>query len=127
MLAYIASATRHDTYITYTLTRAVDGSDERAAILGVCGSPAERVKTSISCTTEITTYQANREHINQQHQKNYAKHRDEYNAKRRAQYHERRCDILLKQKQDRAPCPLCNLTFRRVYIPIHVSRRHPVQ
>ena len=42
-------------------------------------------------------YQANREHINQQHQKNYAKHRDEYNAKRRAQYHERRCDILLKQ------------------------------
>ena len=72
-------------------------------------------------------YQANREHINQQHQKNYAKHRDEYNAKRRAQYHERRCDILLKQKQDRAPCPLCNLTFRRVYIPIHVSRRHPVQ
>ena len=72
-------------------------------------------------------YQANREHINQQHQKNYAKHRDAYNAKRRAQYHERRCDILLKQKQDRAPCPLCNLTFRRVYIPIHVSRRHSVQ
>ena len=72
-------------------------------------------------------YQANREHINQQHRENYAKHRDEYNAKRRAQYHERRCDILLKQKQDRAPCPLCNLTFRRVYIPIHVSRRHSVQ
>ena len=72
-------------------------------------------------------YQANREHINQQHQKNYAKHRDEHNAKRRAQYHEKRCDILLKQKQDRAPCPLCNLTFRRVYIPIHVSRRHSVQ
>ena len=65
-------------------------------------------------------YQANREHINQQHRENYAKHRDEHNAKRRAQYHEKRCDILLKQKQDRAPCPLCNLTFRRVYIPTHI-------
>ena len=28
--------------------------------------------------------QANREHINQQHRENYAKHRDEHNAKRRA-------------------------------------------
>ena len=26
-------------------------------------------------------YQANREHINQQHRENYAKHRDEHNAK----------------------------------------------
>ena len=50
-----------------------------------------------------------------------------HDATRRAQYQEQRCDILLKQKHDRAPCPLCNLTFRRVYIPRHMARRHPMQ
>jgi rubrerythrin len=72
-------------------------------------------------------YEANRERINRQHRENYAKHRDARNAKRRVQYHERRCDILLKQKHDRAPCPLCHLTFRRIYLPIHTSRRHPAE
>lgn len=69
-------------------------------------------------------YEANREHINRQHRENYATNREARNARRRMLYQERRSDILLKQKHDRAPCPLCNLTFRRAYIPIHVSRRH---
>ena len=47
MLAYSASATRHDTYITYTLTRAVDGSDERADFLGCAIHVRKELITSL--------------------------------------------------------------------------------
>ena len=32
--------------------------------------------------------------------------------------------ILQKQKEDRAPCPLCHLTFRRTYVRQHIALRH---
>ena len=88
---------------------------------------AKRLSTVCPLMYDRVYYEAHREHINQQHRDNYAKHRERRNATRQAQYQEQRCDILLKQKHDRAPCPLCNLTFRRVYIPRHMARRHPVQ
>ena len=69
-------------------------------------------------------HEANRERINQRHRDNYVKHRDVRNAKRRAEYQLQREQILQKQKEDRAPCPLCHLMFRRVYVPRHISLRH---
>ena len=71
-------------------------------------------------------HEANREKINQKHRENYLKHRVERNAQRRAYYQLQRENILQKQKEDRAPCPLCQLTFRRVYVPQHIARRHGV-
>ena len=87
------------------------------------------LNTSISCTTEITTRPIASTSINsiERTMQNIGMSIMQSDAHSRNSYHEKRCDILLKKKQDRAPCPLCNLTFRRVYIPIHVSRRHPVQ
>ena len=55
-------------------------------------------------------HEANRERINQKHRENYLKHREERNARRRAEYQLQRERILQKQKEDRAPCPLCHLT-----------------
>ena len=52
-------------------------------------------------------HEANRERINQKHRENYLKHREERNARRRAEYQLQRERILQKQKEDRAPCPLC--------------------
>ena len=50
-------------------------------------------------------HEANRERINQKHRENYLKHREERNARRRAEYQLQRERILQKQKEDRAPCP----------------------
>jgi hypothetical protein len=69
-------------------------------------------------------HEANRERINQKHRENYRKHREERNARRRAEYQLRREKTLQKQKEDRAPCPLCHLTFRRAYVRQHIALRH---
>ena len=69
-------------------------------------------------------HEANRERINQKHRENYLKHREERNARRRAEYQLQRETILQKQKEDRAPCPLCHLTFRRTYVLQHIALRH---
>ena len=71
-------------------------------------------------------HEANRERINQKHRDNYLKHREERNARRRAEYQIQREKILQKQKKDRAPCPLCNLTFRRAYVRQHIALRHQI-
>ena len=71
-------------------------------------------------------YEANRERINARHRENYAKHRDVWNAKRRSGYLRKRECLLKKQREDRAPCPLCHLTFRRSYVPRHILLRHKV-
>ena len=57
-------------------------------------------------------HEANRERINQKHRENYLKHREERNARRRAEYQLQRERILQKQKEDRAPCPLAPGTVR---------------
>ena len=58
MLAYSASATRHDTYITYTLTRAVDGSDERADFLGCAIHVRKELRLAGSLRGEPETREA---------------------------------------------------------------------
>ena len=70
-------------------------------------------------------HQTNRERVNRQHREHYMKHREELNARRRAEYQHQRETILKKQKEDRAPCPLCHLTFRRTYVRRHIALRHP--
>ena len=69
-------------------------------------------------------YETHRERINQKQREQHTLHREARNERRRTQYQQQRSNILLKQQQDRAPCPLCQLTFRRLYIPTHISRRH---
>jgi hypothetical protein len=60
----------------------------------------------------------NREIINQ-------KRRDKYNSDvRKEEYRANREDILAKSKTDRAECPHCGMSFRRLYIPQHIARRH---
>ena len=71
-------------------------------------------------------YEVNRERINARHRENYAKHRDVWNAKRRSGYLRKREGLLKKQREDRAPCPLCHLTCRRSYVTRHVLLRHKV-
>ena len=71
-------------------------------------------------------HEANRERINQKHRESYLKHREERNARRRAEYQLQRERILQKQKEDRAPCPLCHLTFRRAYVRQHIALRHQI-
>ena len=62
--------------------------------------------------------EANRETIN-------LKRRQRYNTDyRKAEYQEKREEILRKGKEDRANCPLCNLDFRRLYIRKHIVTRH---
>ncbi len=61
----------------------------------------------------------NRELIN-------SKRRDKYNADlRRADYLANREDILAKMRNDRAECPHCGMSYRRLYISEHIARRHP--
>ena len=69
-------------------------------------------------------HEANRERINQRHRENYMKHQESRNARRHEDYQCKREEILKKQKEDRAQCPLCHLTFRRVYVPRHMMLRH---
>ncbi len=69
-------------------------------------------------------YEANRDRINQRHRDNYTKHRERRNARRREEYQHNRESILQRQKTDRVTCPLCHLTFRRLYVPRHVALRH---
>ena len=60
----------------------------------------------------------NQELINQ-------KRRDAYAPRnRKMEYQKNRLCILEAQKKDRAICPLCNLSFRRLYIPKHIETRH---
>ena len=47
MLTNDSSVKRHDVSITYTRARAMDGADDRAAILGVKRAGRERVKRSL--------------------------------------------------------------------------------
>lgn len=62
--------------------------------------------------------EANRETIN-------LKRRQKYNTEiRKAEYQEKREEILKKGKEDRAICPLCRLDFRRLYIKKHIVTRH---
>jgi hypothetical protein len=62
--------------------------------------------------------EANREKINE-------KRRVKYSAEdRKAEYQQKREEILRKGKEDRANCPLCGLDFRRLYIPKHIATRH---
>ena len=44
------------------------------------------------------------------------------NEKRREKYASSREKILKKQKEDREMCPICNLSFRRLYLPKHMQR-----
>ena len=49
-------------------------------------------------------HEANRERINQKHRENYLKHREERNARRRAEYQLQRETILQKQKLRHVHC-----------------------
>ena len=60
----------------------------------------------------------NRDSINLRRREAYAP-RD-----RKMEYQKNRVCILEKQKKDRAVCPLCQLSFRRLYIPTHIETRH---
>ena len=62
--------------------------------------------------------ETNRDKINE-------KRRVKYSSEvRKAQYQEKREEILKKGKEDRANCPLCGLDFRRLYISKHIATRH---
>jgi len=53
------------------------------------------------------------------------KRRIKYSTERRKEeYKNKREEILQRGKEDRAICPLCGLSFRRLYIPKHIVTRH---
>ena len=56
--------------------------------------------------------------INENRRMNYS------SEKRREVYERTRVEVLQKLKEDRAPCPLCGLDFRRLYIRKHLVTRH---
>lgn len=63
-------------------------------------------------------YETNRELIN-------LKRRHRYDSEaRKEEYRLHRDEILLKKKQDRINCPLCNLTYGRFYLKKHLVTRH---
>ena len=62
--------------------------------------------------------EANREKINEKKRMKYS------TENRKAEYREKREEILQKSKEDRAICPLCGLDYRRLYIPRHIETRH---
>lgn len=62
--------------------------------------------------------EANRETINYKRRTKYS------SVDRKAEYREKRLDILKQGKEDRAICPLCGLDFRRLYIKKHIMTRH---
>ena len=54
-----------------------------------------------------------------------ANRRNRYDSEaRKTDYRENRESILLAKKEDRANCPLCQLDYRRLYIPRHLVTRH---
>lgn len=58
----------------------------------------------------------------------YVKNRDRVLADKRQKYQQNKETISLKRKMDRVVCPLCpNLTFKRVYLPHHLSKRHKLE
>jgi uncharacterized C2H2 Zn-finger protein len=62
--------------------------------------------------------EANRETINQ-------KRRNMYDSEsRKADYKLKREEISKKGKEDRINCPLCGLSFRRLYVKRHIENRH---
>jgi len=69
-------------------------------------------------------YESNKPHIRRQYRRYYASNAPRLNAGRRTRYAEAREVRLAKARHDRAPCPLCGLTFRRLYIPKHIELRH---
>jgi hypothetical protein len=62
--------------------------------------------------------EANREKINEKRRVKYS------TEHRKAEYQEKREEILRKGKEDRSNCPLCGLDFRRLYIKKHLITRH---
>lgn len=61
-----------------------------------------------------------REEVNERRRKRYC------SETRRELYQKKREEILESGKADRARCPMCQLDFRRLYIPRHIVTRHKV-
>lgn len=61
---------------------------------------------------------ANRDLINEKRRAKYS------TIDRKLEYKQHREEILRKGKEDRMPCPLCGLDFRRLYIKKHILTRH---
>ena len=84
----------------------------------------KNVRLMSKMTYNKAYYQANRERICLQSRERYMRDREIRNAMRRAKYQVERRRLLDLQKADRTACPLCGLTFRRRYMPRHLSTRH---
>lgn len=56
----------------------------------------------------------------------YEKHREEAIAKKRAKYQEHREAILLARKEDKQMCPICQISYGRLYLDKHLKNRHKI-
>ena len=70
-------------------------------------------------------YALNRERILAARRQRYDTVKEQANRARRSHYARHNESILKRQRQDRAQCPCCKLSFRRLYLPQHIRRRHP--
>jgi hypothetical protein len=60
----------------------------------------------------------NREILNEKRRARYS------SEERKLDYQKNRIQILEKKKNDREPCPMCGLMYRRAYITTHIKTRH---
>ena len=51
-------------------------------------------------------------------------HRDLLREKKRQWYYQHRDVVLKRQRGDRKECPLCKISYRRLYLKTHLENRH---
>ena len=66
----------------------------------------------------------NASRVNAQRRARHAEIKSQVNAARRHRYAQNAEAVLAKMKADRAECPICGRSCRRLYISRHIATRH---